>query len=194
MSTILPKRTVEVTSIDGGNASATGEVLSGGDAAGTGTSVYDGGNAAMQWPIRPIAVKYESTRDVPTIVHPVIGKSTPMITIRPGQLRTGTIELWFRDEHESLHAEQEHARGTTMQMFTAVDTVDMYYVAVGRVERRLDDRGGWVVTVEYVEVTPELTYSDLSAALGGTYSGIAAALPQYSQWSTAWEYTGAAVG
>lgn len=41
-------------------------------------------------------------------------------------------------------------------------------------------------------VTPTLTYTDLAAALGGTYSGIAAALPRYSEWATAWEYSGAA--
>lgn len=39
---------------------------------------------------------------------------------------------------------------------------------------------------------PLLRYSDLVAALGGTYSAIADALPLYSEWATAWEYAGAA--
>ncbi|MFL2001431.1 hypothetical protein [Microbacterium sp. A1-JK] len=41
-------------------------------------------------------------------------------------------------------------------------------------------------------VVPSLTYPDLAAALGGTYTGIAAVLPRYSDWATAWEYSGAA--
>lgn len=41
-------------------------------------------------------------------------------------------------------------------------------------------------------VVPSIRYSDLAAALGGTYSGIAAALPRYSQWASAREYAGAA--
>lgn len=41
-------------------------------------------------------------------------------------------------------------------------------------------------------IIPAVRYSDLAAALGGTYSGIAAALPLYSEWGTAWEYSGAA--
>lgn len=39
---------------------------------------------------------------------------------------------------------------------------------------------------------PVLRYTDLVAALGGTYSSIADALPSYAQWATAWEYAGAA--
>jgi hypothetical protein len=41
-------------------------------------------------------------------------------------------------------------------------------------------------------VVPSIRYSDLSAVLGGTYSGIASALPRYSQWGSAWEFSGAA--
>lgn len=40
-------------------------------------------------------------------------------------------------------------------------------------------------------VTATLTYSDLAAEFG-TYSAIAAALPRYTDWSTAWQYAGAA--
>ncbi|WP_323985883.1 hypothetical protein [Microbacterium plantarum] len=41
-------------------------------------------------------------------------------------------------------------------------------------------------------IAPSLRYSDLAAALGGTYSGIADVLPRYSEWASAWEYSGAA--
>jgi hypothetical protein len=39
--------------------------------------------------------------------------------------------------------------------------------------------------------TPAVRYSDLAATFG-TYSAIAAALPKYSEWASAWEYSGAA--
>lgn len=42
-------------------------------------------------------------------------------------------------------------------------------------------------------VKPSLRYSDL-AAVFRTYSAIGAALPRYSEWSTAWKYAGAAGG
>lgn len=41
-------------------------------------------------------------------------------------------------------------------------------------------------------VVPALTYSDLVAALGATYPSITSTLTRYSEWSTAWEYSGAA--
>lgn len=41
-------------------------------------------------------------------------------------------------------------------------------------------------------IAPLLRYTDLAAAFGGEYTGIAEALPRYSDWASAWEYSGAA--
>jgi hypothetical protein len=136
--------------------------------------------------------EYRSTREVPTLAHPVIGKSTPLITIRAGGLRTGTLTLWYQDEARAAASEREHARGTTMQLLSPRESVDMYYVAAGRVERRLTNTQAWVVSVDFIEVDPMLTAADLNAVFG-TAAAFNAAFATASDANNAWEYIGAAV-
>ena len=107
--------------------------------------------------ITPILVLgYGADRAANNIVHAIPGRSNPDVTLRPANLRTGTLELGFTSELESKDAADLHATGG---VFTLSDTdrasVGMSYVASGRISRALEDttRGAWVISVDFQEVT-----------------------------------------
>lgn len=99
---------------------------------------------------------YASTVTSRTILHEVIGRAYPDVTMLPGSLRSGTLTLVFGDENESRLCEQLHAYAAQPLVLITNDryTVAMTYVVVGRVTRSLDDqtRDSWIVTADYQEV------------------------------------------
>lgn len=101
---------------------------------------------------------YRSEREAGNIIHPILGRSNPDVTLRAAALRTGELEIGFQGataEADSLAAESIHATGG---IFTVLSTerasVEMTYVVSGRVRRELDDesRDAWVVAVGFQEV------------------------------------------
>lgn len=98
---------------------------------------------------------FESRRDSQTIVHPILGRPNPDITIRPAMLRTGTLSFVFGSETESFAAEISHAEGGVFKLESSTrDTVQMRYVPVGQITRTLErtTRDTWIVTVDFQEV------------------------------------------
>lgn len=104
----------------------------------------------------PVAVLgYESKRSGQNIVHAVIGRADPDVTLRPAGLRTGTLTLLFESEADAAECEVMHAAAVVLAMADSdVSTVGMSYVVSGAVTRSLDDasRSLWTVAVEYQEV------------------------------------------
>jgi hypothetical protein len=49
---------------------------------------------------------YQSARPAQTIIHRVIGRADPDVTLRPAGTRTGTLELVFGVEATAIAAEQ----------------------------------------------------------------------------------------
>jgi hypothetical protein len=102
---------------------------------------------------------YSSGRESRNIVHPILGRSEPDVTLRPANLRTGTLTLGFEgptSEIDSLEAETLHATGGVFAVVsTDRGTVEMSYVVNGQISRTLEDetRDAWLVTVDYQEVT-----------------------------------------
>lgn len=96
---------------------------------------------------------YDSARESGNLVHPILGKPEPDVTIRPAKMRTGTLTYWFDDEAESRAAEQAHSTG---DIFTLIyghrPTIEMSYVPSGVIARRLDKSSAWIVTVDFTEV------------------------------------------
>lgn len=107
--------------------------------------------------LEPFAVTgYDSARLSGNIVHQILGKSEPDITLRPAALRTGTLNLAFDDETDSAEAVTAHATSTDpFTLTTALGTVDMTYVVAGDIRRTLDEtRKVWTVAVSYQEINP----------------------------------------
>lgn len=93
-----------------------------------------------------------------TVLHDVIGRAGPDVTILPGGYRTGTLKLVFASESDSYICERLHAYASTPLVMTDTDlsTAAMTYVVVGNVARELDteSRSAWVVSVDFQEVQP----------------------------------------
>jgi len=100
-----------------------------------------------------------SERESRTVVHPVLGRPWPDVTLRDAGVRTGTLRLGFQgDDAEVLSkdAEDMHALPDVFTIFTDErDTLAFSYVLNGRVTRRIEDesRDAWIVEVDYQEVT-----------------------------------------
>lgn len=103
-----------------------------------------------------LALGYQTTRNAQTIVHPIIGRAEPDVTLRPAALRTGTLRLFFLTEATAHACELMHASAAT---FTIADTdrptFAMRYVPQGAITRQLEDGARrFVVEVGFQEISP----------------------------------------
>lgn len=99
---------------------------------------------------------WEASREGQNIVHPILGRANPDVTIRPAMLRNGTLRLVFPLEADAAEAVDLHGDASTLTLAsTDRDYLDMTYVVAGRVRLILDDttRDVWVVEVDYQEVS-----------------------------------------
>jgi hypothetical protein len=101
---------------------------------------------------------YEAERAGGTIVHPILGRTNPDVTLRPASLRTGTLKLLFADEAPALAAWNALSAGAVFRLQSDERTVGMYFVVPEgeRIAFRLNDeaRTGWHLDVPFQEVTP----------------------------------------
>lgn len=107
--------------------------------------------------IQPLAVTtYLTSREAGTIVHPILGRSNPDVTLRPAMPRTGTLTLAFTDEADAKDAEDVHAAGGVFSLTSdTLTTIDMTYVPNGRIERELvAGLTHWLVRIDFQEVAP----------------------------------------
>lgn len=99
---------------------------------------------------------YRSEREARSIVHPILGRTTPDVTLRPASLRTGNLELLFRDEADAVAASAHLAAGRLWQLESDERDVNMTFVTPEgeRIGLELDDetRDGWRLTVPFQEV------------------------------------------
>lgn len=101
---------------------------------------------------------YTASREARTVVHPILNRSDPDITLRATGLRTGSLSCVFKDQASAITA---YGILSVAQVLTLTDpevpAVDMsFVVAEGDLEIALDDetREVWIVTVPFVEVSP----------------------------------------
>lgn len=99
---------------------------------------------------------YESARASKNLFHPVIGRNSPDVTLRPADLRTGSLTFLFTVEADAIACETMHQSGVFTLTDTDVPSVDMTYVLDGSVTRTLDPDVAhiWHVTVDFQEVAP----------------------------------------
>ena len=99
---------------------------------------------------------FSSTAKSKNVVHDVIGRADPDVSILPGGYRTGTLKLVFADESQSRICERLHLYASAPLTITDDDlsTAAMTYVVSGSVARALDEdsRTAWVVSVDFQEV------------------------------------------
>jgi hypothetical protein len=95
---------------------------------------------------------YDSARESRSIIHNILGRETPDVTIRPAALRAGTLRIVF-DEAASKACEDAHATGVVFSLVSDLGTIEMSYIAAGRIARSIDKtRAAWILEVDYQEV------------------------------------------
>jgi len=102
-----------------------------------------------------LVLGYKSTRQAGNLIHPIIQRTDPDVTLAPAGLRTGTLELFCLDLAQALEVETLHAGAGVCQLEdTDLPALNMLYVAAGAIGLELDDetRLRWVVSVDYQEV------------------------------------------
>ncbi|MDL9978851.1 hypothetical protein [Microbacterium candidum] len=106
--------------------------------------------------ISPILIHgFESSREAGTIVHDVIGRANPDITLRPASLRTGTARLLFADETASKSAEDALSLAVTCTLTTELASASFPFVVRGPITRTLNEsRVTWLVAFEFQEIAP----------------------------------------
>ncbi|WP_156172660.1 hypothetical protein [Microbacterium sp. Ag1] len=101
---------------------------------------------------------YESEREGGTIVHPILGRREPDVTLRPAGLDAGKLVLLFDVEADALTARNALSAAGVFRLVSDERTIGMYFVVPEgeRLSFRLNDdtRDDWVVEVPFHEVTP----------------------------------------
>lgn len=100
---------------------------------------------------------YSSARSGGTLLHWVSNVASPDVTLRPADLRSGSLRLVFPDDASSAAAEMALS---APEVFTLASTdlgsIPMAFVVpeTGQILRELDDatRRVWVLTVDFQEV------------------------------------------
>lgn len=104
-----------------------------------------------------LVLGYKSIRRAKNLIHVIIGRPDPDVTLKPAGLRTGKLELFCLDLAAALAVEALHAgEGVCELEDTDLPALNMLYVASGEIELELDPetRARWVVRVDYQEVAP----------------------------------------
>ena len=99
---------------------------------------------------------YESSREVPTVVHTIIGRGNPDFTVKPAGPRSGTYRLFCLNETVAIALSKSLMRaGQFVLADTSTAIANTTFVVTGNIGLELDDqtRIRCIVAVDYTEVT-----------------------------------------
>lgn len=106
--------------------------------------------------ISPVAVSdYSVEQQAGNIVHQVLGRADPDVTLRPASLRTGTLTLTFATAVDAADARRHHAAGGVFTLTSStVPEANMSYVLTDTLGAVQGKAGEWTLTVDFHEVIP----------------------------------------
>ena len=102
----------------------------------------------------PLVMGYNPERESGNVVHPILGRADPDVTLKPLRLRAGTLEL-FMNTIEAAFAlvEQLEEQGWQHLESTEAPLADMHFVVFGTVSIQADDdTDTFTVSVGFQEV------------------------------------------
>ena len=102
-----------------------------------------------------LVLGYEVSQESRNVVHTILGRSTPDITLRFTNLRTGTLQLLFTSATDAEEARQLHINPIVFTLeSTEIPEADMSYVVAGSISTVLEDetRKLWTISVDFQEV------------------------------------------
>ena len=98
---------------------------------------------------------WESTNDTFNIVHDILSRSTPDITLRGSTTRSGTLTMLFLTEASCETARALHLGANVLTLAsTEITAANFDYVVAGAVAASLEDetRRYWTLSVDYKEI------------------------------------------
>lgn len=104
-----------------------------------------------------LVLGYSADREAQTIVHEILGSASPDVTLRPGKLRSGRLELGFQgatsQANSKTAADLLSGAATFNLVSTDLTTIPMPFVVQGTVTRELEDasRNAWIVSFDFQE-------------------------------------------
>ncbi|MCE4024662.1 hypothetical protein LXM50_01605 [Microbacterium sp. Au-Mic1] len=109
--------------------------------------------------ITPILIDgFEASRSGGSIVHPILGRTNPDITLRPAGMKTGTLSLLFAVEADANMAWNALSDPAVFVLSSDERTVSMSFVVPESqaLSLKLDPetRDHWTLSVPFQEVTP----------------------------------------
>lgn len=115
-------------------------------------TVYDPTTSAQLSPL--LVTGYSARRPSRNVVHTVLGRPDPDVTLRAAGLRTGTLELLCANVADATEMADLHATvGVKAFEGSAPDPVSMDYVVAGEIEMEPSiETGRWIVRVGFQEV------------------------------------------
>lgn len=99
---------------------------------------------------------FDSSREVRTTAHAIIGSAEPSYTLRPAGPRSGTLRFLFDSYTELSRAENIHAKqGKVILTDPTFPGGTLTYIAQGSVRVVLDEdtRTLWVLETDFLEVS-----------------------------------------
>lgn len=90
------------------------------------------------------------------VIHEIIGKASPDVTLKPAGLRTGTLELLFLTATEAETARAMFLESQSFLIESDETWLDLFrFVASGNISSALEDttRNMWTITFDFQEVT-----------------------------------------
>jgi hypothetical protein len=98
---------------------------------------------------------WESSNETYNIVHDILSRSTPDITLRGSTTRSGTLTMLFLTEASCETARALHAGANVLTLAsTEITAANFDYIVAGPVVTMLEDvtRSYWTLTVDYREI------------------------------------------
>lgn len=91
------------------------------------------------------------------VVHAIIGRTDPDVTLKPASSRTGTLEMLFTSATLAETARGILANGTIFTISDSETWLDGFnFVMSGNISTALEDetRNLWILTADFTEVIP----------------------------------------
>lgn len=97
------------------------------------------------------------SQDSRNVVHTIIGRTDPDITLKPSATRTGTLEMLFTSASSAETARGILANGTVFTISDSETWLNGFdFVMSGSISTSLEDstRNVWIITADFAEVIP----------------------------------------
>jgi hypothetical protein len=100
---------------------------------------------------------YETRQSARNVIHEIVGRGDPDVTLRPARSRSGRLRCLFLDAADADGARYDLAQADVWALAdTDLPEIDMSFVLTGETAVRLDPDTllRWVVEFDYREVLP----------------------------------------